>query len=247
MSNGLRTIWGKFFKFDYKFGVFLFVLICIPRFFIVLQANVSHSYNGIAAVMLVSAILPFIFLNKEGRKTMGLVRTNKFSSLFLALIAGVGIAILLHYLGQMLYHNTNLNWYYYIGQSYNISSTIAADERLIMFALMAVSGMLYSPIGEEFFFRGMIYSSFQKSTSVLLATMVSCAAFALVHISHFGILYIDGQWSFPIVPTLVWTAAMFALSWACLYFRASSKSIWGAVCCHSGFNFGMILSIFYLL
>ena len=56
--------------------------------------------------MLISAITPFIFLTKYGRKEIGMVKPKKYSALLIAFIAGLIFSLILHYLGYNLYHNT---------------------------------------------------------------------------------------------------------------------------------------------
>ena len=80
-----------------------------------------------------------------------------------------------------------------------------------------------------------------------IAAIIESAAFAITHIAHFGLIYLNGQWNFLIIPALIWVLAMFAVSLLFLHFKKRSVSIWGAVVCHAGFNLGMIFCIFYLM
>lgn len=247
MKDELRPLWRRVFSFDWKFGLFLLLAICIPRFILVLQANVQGSYGEIGLIMLISALLPFVFLNKSGRKEIGITVSKKYGWLLGALIAGIVFSILLHYLGQALYSNSYENWYVYIGKSYNIPAEISPHDNIVLFSITAVTGMLFSPIGEELFFRGIVYSSLKKSMSDKIAAIIESAAFAITHIAHFGLIYLNEQWNFLIIPALIWVLAMFAVSLLFLHFKQRSVSIWGAVVCHAGFNLGMIFCIFYLI
>jgi membrane protease YdiL (CAAX protease family) len=247
MKDELWPLWRRIFSFDWKFGFFLILAICIPRFILVLQANVQESYGAIGLTMLISALLPFVFLNKLGRKEIGITATKKHGWILGSLIAGIAFSILLHYLGQALYGNSYDNWYYYIGKSYNIPEVISPQDKMILFSITAITGMLFSPIGEELFFRGIVYSSLKKSMGGKIATMIESAAFAITHIAHFGLIYLNGQWNFLIIPALIWVSGMFGVSLLFLYFKKRSDSIWSAVVCHAGFNLGMIFCIFYLM
>ncbi|MEM8526295.1 MAG: CPBP family intramembrane glutamic endopeptidase [Bacteroidota bacterium] len=112
---------------------------------------------------------------------------------------------------------------------------------------MAITGMIFSPIGEEFLFRGLIHSSFTKSIGNLKASIIDSSAFALTHISHFGLVFISGEWDFFALPTIIWVLCMFWVS-VCFYLcRRKSKSILGAIICHSAFNLGMTYCIFYMI
>jgi len=90
-------------------------------------------------------------------------------------------------------------------------------------------------------------SSFAKSIGEQKASIVDSTAFALTHISHFGLVYINSKWTFFTTPTIIWVTAMFLASILFFRFKKRSASIWGAIICHSAFNLEMIYCIFYLI
>jgi len=245
--NELYPFWNRFFGFNWKFGLFLILIVCIPRFILVLNANVSGNYGSIGLIMTVSAITPFIFLSKYGRKEIGLTKPEKYNRLLIAFVFGLIAAILLYALGQILYGNAYENWYVYIGKSYNIPTDITPGDKKIMFAVTALTGMIFSPVGEELFFRGIVHSSFAKSVGERKASIVDGSAFALTHVSHFGLVLINNKWNFFIVPAIIWITSMFLMSLLFFAFRKYSGSISGAIICHAAFNLGMIYCIFYLI
>jgi len=247
MNQELRNFWNRFIQYNWKFGLVLVLLVCIPRFYLVLRANQTGSYSAIGLIMFVSVLIPFVFLGKHGLKSIGIVGTKKYNWLFLAFIAGMVASFLLYLAGKGLYGSSYQNWYEYIGKSYNISENISARQKLIQFMIMAGTGMIFSPIGEELFFRGIVHGSFANSIGDKKASLVDSSAFALTHISHFGLVFMNGIWNFYFLPAMLWVIVMFGVS--LLFFRLKKKtgSIWGAVLCHAGFNLGMIFSIFYLL
>ncbi len=247
MKQELKPFWNKFFNFDWKFGLFLIFVFCIPRFILVLNANETSSYKFIGIVMIIYAITPFIFLTKYGRKIIGLVKPKNNEWLFYALIIGLIFSIILYFLGDFLYQSTFENWYVYIGKSYNISNGINPNDKLILFAIMSTTGMIFSPIGEELLFRGIIHSSFAKSIGNFKASIVDSLAFALTHISHFGLVFVNNDWNFFVLPTLIWVLGMFLVSVLFYTCRWKSKSILGAIVCHSAFNLGMTYCIFYMM
>lgn len=117
----------------------------------------------------------------------------------------------------------------------------------MLFVVMASTGMIFSPVGEELFFRGIVHVSFSKSLGDKKASLIDSTAFALTHISHFGLVYLSGVWKLLLLPTLIWIVSMFFASMLFFRIKKQSGSIWGAVICHAGFNLGMIYCIFYLL
>lgn len=247
MENELKPFWTRLFDFNWKFGLFLILIICIPRFILVLNANETSNYAFIGLIMVISAIAPFIFLSKYGRKEIGITKTKNYTWLLVAFILGLIFSILLYFFGELLYKNTIENWYVYIGKSYNIPAEIKSDDKRVMFIIMAITGMIFSPIGEELFFRGIVHSSFAKSFGNAKASIIDSTAFALTHISHFGLIFINDEWKFLPIPTILWVASMFFVSLLFYHCRKKSGSISGAIICHSAFNLGMIYCIFYFL
>ena len=245
MENELRPFWNRIFTFNWKFGLLLILLICLPRFILVLQANSSGSYGSIGVIMVISAIAPFIFLCKYGRQQTGITKPQKYRWLFIAFASGLGSSILLYFLGEILYGSSFENWYVYIAKSYKIPPGIDSHTKAILFSVMALTGMTFSPIGEELFFRGIVQASFAKSIGEKKAGTVEGSAFALTHISHFGLVFINDQWSFLFGPALIWVGSMFLVSKLFLIVKRFSGSILGAIICHAGFNLGMIGCIFY--
>jgi len=113
--------------------------------------------------MVISAIVPFIFLSKTGVKKIGITKPTQYKWLLPAFISGLLFSMLLYLLGQVLYGNSLENWYVYIGKSYNIPQGINQHDKTILFIITALTGMIFSPIGEEFFFRGIVHTSFANS------------------------------------------------------------------------------------
>ncbi len=247
MKNQLNSFWRKYLNFDWRFGLILLLIICIVRFFLVLKANVESNYSAISYIMILSALTPFIFLSKQGRKETGLVKPKNPIWLLYAFFIGILLASLLFLAGYLLYAHSIENWYVYIGNSYKIPQEITGKEKFIFFLIVAATGMIFSPIGEELFFRGIIHNSFSNSIGEKKASIIDSSAFALTHLSHFGIIYVSGVWKFLFVPSLFWMAGMFISSLIFFQSRKKSGSILGAILCHAGFNLGMIFYIFYCL
>lgn len=247
MNNYLRPFWKKNFKFDWKFGLFLLLLIGVPRFILVLKCNQNGNYSAIGIIMLISALLPFVILNKSGRIAIGIKPSRKWGNLVLAVIAGLVLAYILYFIGDLMYENSFQNWYKYIGRSYNIPDNLSPDRKRILFFITAGIGAVFSPIGEEFFFRGLIHGSFAKSFGEVKASVIDSSAFALIHLAHFGIVLIDDKWDFYILPASIWFIAMFTASILFFKMKQITGSVFGAVLSHAGFNIGMTYCIFYFL
>jgi uncharacterized protein len=247
MENELKPFWNIFFDFNWKFGLSLILLICIPRFLLVMRANASGNYVYMGIIMAISALVPFIFLSKYGRQKIGIKKPKNYKLLLFAFVIGLAASALLYFLGKSLYGNSYENWYLYIGKSYRIPLEINQHDRLMLFAIMAFTGMAFSPIGEELLFRGVIHTSFSTSIGEKKASIVDSSAFALVHVSHFGLVFINNQWAFYTIPAIIWVLSMFLVSLLFFKFKKDVDSILGAIVCHAAFNLGMTYCIFYLM
>lgn len=107
--------------------------------------------------------------------------------------------------------------------------------------------MLFSPIGEEFLYRGVVHGSFIAKYGEVKASIFDGLAFALTHLAHFGIIYQAGSWDFYMVPALLWVVSMFTVSQVFFRCKLMCDSIFGAVFSHAGFNFAMMYFIFYYI
>lgn len=247
MSTPLKPIWNRLFPFNWLFGFALILVVCIPRFMLVLNANVIGSYGSIGLIMVLSAIVPFIFLSKHGRQQIGLTKPTNYKWVIYSFGSGVLMGATLFVLGYGLYTDTMSNWYVYIGKSYNITAGISGQDKFIYFMIYAVTGMIFSPIGEELFFRGIVHSSISASWGDRSATLVDSLSFALTHLAHFGIVYLSGKWQFLLVPSILWVLGMFITSLIFIKCKKKSGSLVGAIVSHAGFNLAMIYFIFYHL
>ena len=243
----IRKLWGNRLKLNYQLGVFLILLVCIPRFLLVLRANALSDYGQIGLIMIISGVIPFILFNSQGLNIIGVRKPKNYHLLFLALVIGLIFSLWLFYLGNILYGNSYSNWYFYIGKSYQIPDAILAKEKRILFLITAGVGMTFSPIGEELFFRGIVNKCFRNSVGEVWAIVIDSLSFAITHIAHFGIVYKNGTWDFYSIPTLIWVFNLFLLCILFSIMKKKTNSLLGAILCHAGFNLGMIYCIFYLL
>ena len=102
-------------------------------------------------------VLPFIFLTPEGRRQIGLRKSNARFTYVVAVLYGVGAASLCFLLGVLFFDKGPDNWFitirnYYVGQVPG-----AFDMPLqTFFIVVTVPALIFSPIGEELFFRGFL-------------------------------------------------------------------------------------------
>ena len=189
-----------------------------------------------------------VLLNKNGRKSIGLQKPEKFRWLLYALLLGIALGLLVYFLGVWLHGTTEHHWYVYIAKSYTLpAEALTGTDKHIYFAIFAVIGMTFSPIGEELLYRGLIHQSFVQKFGQNYASVIDSLAFAVVHLAHFGILYTATGWQFPLLPALLWMAIIFFTGRLFFYCKQKTGAIYGAMACHAGFNLGMTYTIFYYI
>lgn len=244
MNDAIKKLWRPYFHYDWKSGVFLILLFGIPRFIIVLQSYVNKSYGTVAWIFVGMWLLPFVLLTKAGRKDIGLRSPSPWWRTGLSFAAGGVACFLLFEAFAGLYGSSLENPFVYIGGN-NPTNGIAGNDKFIYFLIAAVPSMLFSPIGEEFLYRGVIHGCFAGRFGQTKASFFDSAAFALTHLAHFGIVYTAAAWRFLPLPSLLWMLSMFLVSQ--LFFRSKRycHSLWGAVAAHAGFNLVMMYGIFY--
>lgn len=220
----------------------------IARFALVLQANVTRSYQVVALIFVAMIALPFLVLKRAGRRKIGLVWPARWSGVLLGGALGTLSCAALFYVTSYCFGLGEGNSLAYISRTYgNIAQVLTDQNRLTYFLIFTIPSLLFSPIGEEIFYRGLVHECFASSLGNRKATLMDSAAFALVHVAHFGLIYAGpgAGWRFLPGPALLWVAFLFVL---CLLFsvaRRKSGSVWGAVAAHALFNLTMNYFIFY--
>jgi membrane protease YdiL (CAAX protease family) len=111
----------------------------------------------------------------------------------------------------------------------------------LLFGLVTLPSVIFSPFAEEFLYRGFIQSHLTKQYSVKLALNVQAILFAVVHLSHYGLIPFQPLLILIFLPSMYATALLFG------WLVVKSDSIWTAVISHTAFNFGMngIVFLFY--
>lgn len=196
------------------------------------------------------AALPFALMSKSGRRQAGFVRPVSWLRLVVAFGAGAVGAFVFYAIGVALYGATSsLNWYVAIKATFMqrgdmIAVTHANPAIFLAFVLPA---MIFSPIGEEFFFRGLFHEALAERFGYATSLGMDAALFGLIHIAHYG-LVLQGAQVTVLFPSVIWwvlliAATSFLFSLARLY----AASLWAAVVCHAGFNLVMMWCIFFRL
>ncbi|MBK5112127.1 MAG: CPBP family intramembrane metalloprotease [Candidatus Heimdallarchaeota archaeon] len=192
--------------------------------------------------------LPFIFYSREGWKILGIKKIEKSWWILWGFLLGAGAALLVYFIGWGIFGNTNEHWYFKL-----LNQVISEEDRAwmstaVLFPIVTLPSIIFSPVGEELFFRGMIHEAFKNSNAVWRGGIINSLAFALIHIFHYGITNqpIIG-FDFQPWTGLLWFFLMVGVSGLFTLCREKSGSIFPAMVAHSAFNLAMNASIFIFL
>jgi membrane protease YdiL (CAAX protease family) len=192
--------------------------------------------------------LPFLFLTKQGRLDIGVKKPHHPLWLLWGVLIGLGISFLYFLLGFGLYGRTIDNWFVNIGTQFLPANTASWGlSRFELFVILTTPAIVFSPIGEEFFFRGMIHAMIEHKSNATVATILNALAFSGIHLLHHGVFLTATGIQILWVPGLLFFLLMVLLSWILTVCRTRSGSLWPAVICHAAFNLMMNLTLFLFL
>jgi membrane protease YdiL (CAAX protease family) len=191
--------------------------------------------------------LPLIFFTRTGRFTIGLKNPDRRIWLVWGPLLGILGAVLVFAVGYGLFGAGPDNWYVSIMNSWAVDSSMRELPRGMLFLIYTLPAVIFSPVGEEFFFRGMIHASVGKQWGQRAAAFINATAFAAVHLLHHGIRWNGGGLDISWGSGFMWFLLMMGLSWIFTQCLRRGASIWPAVAAHAAFNLTMNIIIFVVL
>lgn len=198
------------------------------------------------AGFILMTLMPFIFLDKEGRRRVGLVRSNSGKHYWTATMDGAILALVCYGLGLFLFGLSDDNWFISIKESYLRTFDTSGMSIQQLFITFTVPALIFSPIGEEIFFRGFLQEALTTKFSYRNAMIIDSLFFALIHLFHHGIVKDNaGQIHFYPLSGLIWVALMFITAMVFAFLKKKSSSIYPAILSHAVFNLVMNVCIFY--
>lgn len=195
------------------------------------------------------ALTPWLLLDAAGRRRIGLapVGNRRWYWYGLALIGGAVLALVCFGVGLLAFGDSSNHWYVSIAGSYQRTMDTRSLPLWALYLIFTTPALIFSPIGEEIFFRGMLQQALQDRLSAPLATTVECSLFAVVHLCHHGVLWTAAGLVWTPVSALPWMALMFGTAWWFAWLRQRSGSLYPAIVAHMAFNAVMNATIFCCL
>jgi membrane protease YdiL (CAAX protease family) len=199
------------------------------------------------AGFILMALAPWLLLSPTGRRHIGLERPASWHAVAPALLAGVLAALACYVAGMLWFGRSPDNWYMTVADSYRAMMDTTLFSTLTLHLVFTLPAMLFSPIGEEIFFRGILQRALEQRFSVLASTSIECGAFGLIHLCHHGLVL--GATGVVIRPfsAPLWVAAMCLVAFLFAAITRRSGSLYPAMAAHATFNATMNTVIFALL
>src|SRR5258708_7681071 len=182
----IRPFWGRMLGAPWSASVLVLVLLTCARGYAVLGPPSARPLFLLQ--FLVMWALPFALLTRAGRREIGLRKPgNAVAAFFWSALAGAVCALGVFALGLVLFGQSLENWNVTVRDSFRRQELRGSMPAPLLFAMIALPAMIFSPIGEEILFRGVIQQAFTRRWNVSTATTVNSFSFGLVHLLHHGI------------------------------------------------------------
>ncbi len=237
----LKPTWQKLFRLDITFISIIFVILGIIRVAGLYRDEIYLVVFG----FLIMWIMPLIFFSNSGRKKIGIKKPGSWLWLMLSFLLGVVVAFAFYFLGYILYGTGIENWGMTVAREFSGQEEVLIP---VVFAVVTLFSMLFSPIGEELFFRGMIQEVLaERLANYKLAGFWGSFLFAVIHLPPHDLFFSGTGFFSLIIPLAIWFVLMFVVSILFIFARAKSGSIFGAIACHSGYILGMNMFVNYFL
>ncbi|QNA90749.1 CPBP family intramembrane metalloprotease [Massilia sp. Dwa41.01b] len=159
------------------------------------------------------------------------------------MLLGVLAASACFWLGSMLYGAGPGHPFVSIAHNYQLQPT-SGWSPLRLHLTFTIAACLFSPIGEEIFYRGFLQKVLEDRHGARRATLLEAALFAIVHLCHHGIVLSAAGPVLQGASAALWVGQMFLLALGFAWLRRASGSLLPAIVAHAAFNAAMNAWIF---
>lgn len=193
------------------------------------------------------ALTPYLFFSQAGRRRAGLRLPRRPQWILWGLLLGVLGAVFFYWLGVTLFGETNDNWFVSVRRAFPVSAEMAGVSTAQLFWILTIPSLIFSPIGEEIFFRGFLQQTVEERFNHRTGVIFDAGWFAAVHVVHHGIVRIDGQIEILPLSGAIWVALIFGLGVLFAFLRQKSGSLIAPILSHAAFNLAMNYTILFWL
>ena len=238
----MTTVWQRVFRSALAVAAALAAVVVVFRVLGLLGPRYLAPLLPLGFIVM--AVVPFVFLTRAGRVSIGMVRPARVQSYAIAAVVGTFAATVCFVAGFALYGTTPDNWFVTIAGYYRQQMDTGGLSLPQLYLVFTAPALVLSPIGEELFFRGLLQTTLQQRFSYRASTSVEAGLFALVHLCHHGLAVTTAGLVLRPVSAAIWVLLMFLTAVAFAWLRRSTGSVLPAIAAHMGFNAAMNALIF---
>ena len=195
----------------------------------------------------VMALMPWLLMNTHGRRQIGLRRPDRPGAWLPAIALGALAALTCFAIGLALFGRGEGNWFVSIANNYRSVMDTTGMSLLRLHLVFTLPALLFSPIAEEIFFRGILQRTLEQHLSVPASTVIESAAFGAIHLCHHGLLLGAAGLAWMPLSGSMWMLLMFGTALMFAGIRKRSGSLYPAMAAHAAFNLTMNTAIFWAL
>jgi membrane protease YdiL (CAAX protease family) len=194
---------------------------------------------------LVMMATPFVFADQDRRRQMGFARAKNGRDYVLGIVWGSLMALCCFGLGWLLFGAGADNWFVSIRDYYRANPAAAQAGVGTAFMIFTTPALIFSPLGEEIFFRGFLHEALQEKLSVRASACLDSAIFGAIHLFHHGITRnAAGNIEIHALSGIIWMGLMTATALVFTRLRARTSSLYPVILSHAAFNLVMNATIF---
>lgn len=179
--------------------------------------------------------LPWLLLDREGRRRIGIRRPRRRGWIGIAGLAGLGALATCAAVAWLVFGDGSSNWLVLHGEMLQRirASMPPSLDPVTTFWLVTAPAMLFSPLGEEILYRGFLQEACGRRWGARAGLLIPACAFAAVHLAHYGL---D-----PVDPALigVWIPSMLGVALLLGWLARRYESLAPPVLAHAAFNLAM--------
>ena len=197
----------------------------------------------IALSMLIVWPLPWLLCTTHGRKDLGFRAPVSWWWMLSGPTIGLAVLGIGAAAAWTLFGSGSDNWFTrHATELGRIGASLPPEvSGPALFWILTVPPMIFGPLGEEFLYRGFMLQVGSTLWGDRVGTVGQAAAFAFVHLAHYGLQ--------PVQPAVIglFLPTNFLVALALAWMVRRSGSLWVAVVAHSVYNLGLNALVFWLL